>query len=155
MSSTLTQPVFYTFKGLSQNTTHDPLRMGMISIIYLFGYLLLSFISLLFGTFSSSSFKVVCLIFTALYYSCCYCCVDIIKLLITNEWMLSILWELAVGGEGGKKKVVMWAITVMVNGIICKNNLTTIYLKSSQLKNWNIEVVFVFLPSLAVFVCCD
>lgn len=134
MSSTLMQPVFYTFKVLSQNTTHDPMRMGMISIIYLFG-LLLSFISLLFGTFSSSSFSVVCLIFTALYYCCSYCCVAIMKLLITNEWMLSILWELAVGGEGGKKKVAMWAITVMVNGIICKNSLNTIYLKSSQLKN--------------------
>lgn len=137
VSSTLTQPIFYTFKVLSQNTTDDPLRMGMISIISPFG-LLLSFISLLLGKFSSSSFKVVWLIFTALYCCCCCCCVAIIKLLITNEGMFSILWELAVGGEGGKKKVVIWAVTVMVNGIICKNNLNTIYLKSSQLKNKNV-----------------
>lgn len=68
--------------------------------------------------------------------------------------MLSILWELVVGTEGEKKKVVIWAITAMVNSIICKNNLNTIYLKSSQLKNRSVEIVFGFLPSLELLVYC-
>lgn len=54
--------------------------------------------------------------------------------------MLSILWQLAVGGEGEEKVVVIWAITAMVNSIICKNNLNTIDLKSSQLKNKSVEI---------------
>lgn len=68
--------------------------------------------------------------------------------------MLSILWQLAVGGEGEEKVVVIWAITAMVNSIICKNNLNTIYLKSSQLKNKSVEIEFGFLPSLELLVYC-
>jgi len=66
--------------------------------------------------------------------------------------MLAILWESLVGGEGGKKKVVIWASTATVNSMICKNNLKTIYLKSSQLKNKNVEIVLGFLPSLELLV---
>lgn len=68
--------------------------------------------------------------------------------------MLSILWELADGGEGEKKKVVIWATTAVVNSIICRNNLNTIYLKSSQLKNKSVEIAFGFLPSLELLVYC-